>query len=174
MNQIRTFALLAVAFLALAASVPALAQKGSSGGSQGSYRGGSQGVTHGGYSGGYRGGYYGAYRGGYYGYPRVGVGFAFVGPAYWGYPGWGYPGWGYSGWDYPGYYYPSPYYYPPVVAVPAEPTVYIERGDANSPPEQSQGNWYYYCPEAKAYYPYVKQCSGGWQRVSPTPPGENR
>jgi len=58
--------------------------------------------------------------------------------------------------------------------VPAAATAYIERSDASSPPvQQSQGYWYF-CPEAKAYYPYVKQCTGGWQRVSPTPPGEIR
>lgn len=87
---------------------------------------------------------------------RVSVGFVFGGPAYW---------------THPAYYYPPPYYYyPQAVAVPAEPTVYIERGDAYTPPEQFQGYWYY-CPEAKAYYPYVKQCAGSWQRVSPKPPG---
>jgi len=142
MNKITTFALLAVALLAMAASVPALAG--------------------------------GGYHGGYYGYPRVSLGFAFVGPGYWGYPGWGYPGWGYPGWDYAGYYYPPPYYYyPQAAAMPAEPTAYIERSDAYSPPQQSQGYWYY-CAEAKAYYPYVKQCAGGWQRVSPTPPDANK
>jgi len=183
MNRIRTFALLAVALLAMAASVPALAQGGSRGGSQGSSRGGSQGgnhgaSSHGGYYGGSHAGYYRGSHGGYYGYPRVSVGFAFGGPYWgypgWGYPGWGYPGWGYAGWDYPGYYYPSPYYYPQAGGVPAAATAYVERSDASSPPvQQSQGYWYY-CPEAKAYYPYVKQCTGGWQRVSPTPPGENK
>jgi hypothetical protein len=56
-----------------------------------------------------------------------------------------------------------------VVGVPAEPTVYIERGDSSAEPEQSQGYWYY-CPDAKAYYPYVKHCAGTWQKVTPTPP----
>lgn len=28
----------------------------------------------------------------------------------------------------------------------------------------------YYCEEAKAYYPYVQQCPGGWRQVTPTPP----
>ncbi len=177
MNKIGTFALLAVALLAMAASVPALAQGGSRGGSQGGSRGVSQGGTHGASS---HGSYYRGSHGGYYSYPRVRVGFAFGGPAYWGYPGWGYPGWGYpgwgyAGWNYPGYYYSSPYYYyPQAVGVPAEPTAYIERSDASSPPvQQSQGYWYY-CPAAKAYYPYVKEGAGGWQRVSPTPPGENK
>jgi hypothetical protein len=95
-----------------------------------------------------------AHGGGHYGRPRVSVGFVFHGPGYWAYPG----------------YYGAPYYYyPRVVGVPAEPTVYIERGDSSAEPEPSQGYWYY-CPEAKAYYPYVKHCAGKWQRVSPTPP----
>jgi len=84
--------------------------------------------------------------------PRVSFGFAFAGPAFY----------------YPAYYYP-PYYYPRAIAVPAAPTVYIERGDAYTPTEQSQGYWYY-CPESKAYHPYVKHCPGGWQKHTPTPP----
>lgn len=85
------------------------------------------------------------------GHARVSVGFAFGGPA------WYYPP--------PYYYYP---YYPPVVAAPSQPTVYVERGDSYAPPQQSEGFWYY-CPETKAYYPYVSQCAKGWQKVSPTP-----
>ena len=69
----------------------------------------------------------------------------------------------------PYYYspYPYPYYYPPVVTVPSSPT-YIEQG-SRQPPAQSQAYWYY-CADAKAYYPYVKECPGGWQRVAPQPP----
>lgn len=70
---------------------------------------------------------------------------------------------------YPSYYYPyPPAYYPPVVTVPASPPVYVERGDTQAPPEVQ--NYWYYCPDEKAYYPYVKQCPGGWQRVVPQPP----
>lgn len=62
----------------------------------------------------------------------------------------------------------DPYYYspPPVVVVPSAPPVYVERGDA---PEQS---WWYYCEQPRAYYPYVKTCPVGWQRVPPTPPAQ--
>ena len=85
---------------------------------------------------------------------RAHFGFYFSAPAYWYYPA-------------PYSYYPPAYYYPP--AAPAQPTVYIERGSGEaSQPEQSQGQWYY-CPETKAYYPYVKQCAGGWQRVPAQP-----
>jgi hypothetical protein len=72
-------------------------------------------------------------------------------------------------WSYPSpYYYYPPAYYPPVVAAPAEPPVYVERGDTSPARERAQDYWYY-CPETQAYYPYVKQCARGWQRVAPQP-----
>jgi hypothetical protein len=66
---------------------------------------------------------------------------------------------------YPYYYHPY-YYYPPVVVQPSPP-VYVERGE--SQPAPAQEYYWYYCADAKMYYPYVKQCPGGWQRVSPQP-----
>ena len=68
-------------------------------------------------------------------------------------------------WYYPPYY--SPYYYPPAVAAPAAPQTYIEQGGAQAAPAQS--SFWYYCAESKTYYPYVKECTGGWQRVTPQP-----
>jgi hypothetical protein len=91
------------------------------------------------------------------GHVRFGV---FVGPGYW------YPPPYYA---YPPYY--SPYYYPPVVTAPAAPPTYVEQGvapPAQAAPAQAQGFWYY-CDGTKAYYPYVKDCPGGWQRVAPQP-----
>ena len=79
---------------------------------------------------------------------RVGV---FIGPAW--YPPF-YP------YYYPPYYYP--YYYPPVVSAPI---TYIEQA---SPQTLASGYWYY-CGESNGYYPYVKECPGGWQQVSPVP-----
>ncbi|OGA15975.1 MAG: hypothetical protein A3I63_10375 [Betaproteobacteria bacterium RIFCSPLOWO2_02_FULL_66_14] len=78
------------------------------------------------------------------------------------------------GWPYWGpYVAPFPYYYPPyqerIVVVPSEPTVYVEQPRAA--PAADAGYWYY-CGGAGAYYPYVKECPGGWQRVAPRPPGE--
>lgn len=111
----------------------------------------------------YRGGVY--YRGGYYyGGPRVGVGIAIGGP-YW---GWG-PGY------YPPYYaYPPYYYYPPaVVTVPAAPPTYIEQGQSEAAPRAeapAAGVWYF-CPVSNGYYPYVRDCPGGWQTVPAQPPG---
>ncbi|OGA66905.1 MAG: hypothetical protein A3F77_01185 [Betaproteobacteria bacterium RIFCSPLOWO2_12_FULL_67_28] len=75
------------------------------------------------------------------------------------------------GWPYWGY--PYPYYYPPyqpsVVVVPSEPTVYVERPGGPAAPESAA--YWYYCEGAGAYYPYVRECPGGWQHVSPRPPG---
>ena len=97
----------------------------------------------------------------------VGVGFGFGFPGYWGYPApYYYPP------TYPYYY--DPYYYPaygyPGYGYPAVPTTYVEQG-TQSAPAQQQGQWWYYCNEAGAYYPYVRECAGGWQRVAPRPPG---
>ena len=68
------------------------------------------------------------------------------------------------------YYYPpyvyAPYSYPPTYATYAPP-VYVDQRPA---PVQQAFSWYY-CASSNGYYPYVTQCPGGWQRVSPTPPG---
>jgi hypothetical protein len=96
---------------------------------------------------------------------RVGIG-VYLGP------GIGYPVYRPA---YP-YYQPYPYgWSPPVMAVPAEPPVYIERG--NDAPAYSggtngqlpQGYWYR-CNEPDGYYPYITQCPGGWLQVPAQPP----
>jgi hypothetical protein len=90
--------------------------------------------------------------GGYHGHARIHYGFYFGAPLY-------------SPW-----YYPPPYYYPQTIVVPTSPPVYIERGDEQAAPQAQ--SWWYYCPESKTYYPYVKQCPGGWQKVAPQPPAQ--
>jgi hypothetical protein len=111
---------------------------------------------------------------------RVGVG-VYVGPGwygrpYWGGPYWGGPYWGWRPyyWGPPAYYYPPTYSYPAPVVVQPAPQVYIERDPppaaAPAPAPQQPSQWWYFCPGASAYYPYVKECAGGWQRVSPQPP----
>jgi len=93
----------------------------------------------------------------WHGGPRVHFGVAVGGPLWWG------PGY------YPPYYYP-PYYPPVVVMPPSSPPTYVEQGsDVQATPRPSQSSWYY-CAESKAYYPYVKECPGEWQRVAPQPP----
>ena len=93
--------------------------------------------------------------------------------------------------SYPYSYYGAPYYggpyYPPAPAyyplVQPAPVTYIERSDEpqintqvapNDSSQDSQESWWYYCVDAKAYYPYVNQCPGGWLRVAPQPaPGSD-
>jgi len=63
-------------------------------------------------------------------------------------------------------WYPAPYYYyPPPVVVARAPMTYIERREV----APASTDWWYYCQQSSGYYPYVKTCPGGWQKVSPTP-----
>jgi hypothetical protein len=84
------------------------------------------------------------------------------------------PGWGPWWWGYPGYpyYYPYyPYYYPDYYE---PPVVMEERTPAYSgqTPQGEDQNYWYFCPDSKNYYPYVKTCPKGWLKVVPhrTPP----
>lgn len=75
---------------------------------------------------------------------------------------------------------PYPYWPPRVVHMPATvviatppPTVYVEQSPTILPavpatmvPALEPGYWYY-CNEAGAYYPQVRQCAGNWHKVSP-------
>ena len=98
------------------------------------------------------GGFHGhhGFRDGFHGHHGFHPGFrsrVFIGPGLWIGPGWG------------PYWYPP--YYPPVYTTPivTEPTTYIEQSPAPS--------YWYYCESARAYYPYVQQCPGGWLTVVP-------
>ena len=73
------------------------------------------------------------------------------------------------GWPYypPSYYHPYPSY-PPTVIVQSTP-VYVEQGSAPAAPAQAPNYWYY-CDNPQGYYPYVKECPTGWQKVAPQPP----
>ena len=70
-------------------------------------------------------------------------------------PGWWGPGW----WGAP-----YPYYVAPPVVVQPPPTAYIQQE-----PAPSTETYWYYCQDAGAYYPYVKECPGGWTQVVPQP-----
>jgi hypothetical protein len=70
---------------------------------------------------------------------------------------------------YPVYPYPAPVYGYPQPA-PLSPSAYVEQGpDQAAAPAQAQGDWYY-CADSKSYYPYVRDCAAGWQRVPAQPP----
>lgn len=95
-----------------------------------------------------------------HGHVRFGV---FIGGPYW------------SPWGYyppPTYYYP-PSYYPPVV-IERQAPIYIEQAApaAVAPAPAPQTSFWYYCSAAKGYYPYVKECPSGWQKVLPQPPDQ--
>ncbi len=68
-------------------------------------------------------------------------------------------------------YFYAPYYFPPYYADPAYAgSVYIEQGGAPPQGKIAPEVAWYFCNDAKAYYPYVTTCPSPWQRVSPTPP----
>ncbi|MCB5190811.1 hypothetical protein LG198_08745 [Methylobacillus arboreus] len=93
-------------------------------------------------------------------------------------PGFG-PGFYGPGW---GPYYPRPYYgvptypyYPPVIVAPAPapvpPPVYIEQAPQQSAaPQSADSAYWYHCNQPEGYYPYIKECPSGWQKVAPQPP----
>lgn len=81
---------------------------------------------------------------------------------HWGYS-YGYP-YGYPyGSPYTPYYPGFPFYYSPPVVVEREPQPYIQ---------QHQYYWYF-CQNPEGYWPYIRECPGGWLQVVPqtTPPG---
>jgi hypothetical protein len=55
--------------------------------------------------------------------------------------------------------------------------VYIEQQQAPAAPPPAPvaaapADYWYYCAAAQGYYPYVKECPGGWQKVLPQPPAQ--
>ncbi len=78
------------------------------------------------------------------------------------------PGWG-AAWPVP--YYPSYYpyyrnpYYAPRVIVEERPQEFISRENQVN----EEGNYWYYCRKPEGYYPYIKECPGGWMKVIPPP-----
>jgi hypothetical protein len=99
--------------------------------------------------------------------PRVGIHIGV--PLFWNWP-WPPAGYVAPYGAYPPHYpYPLYYPYPPIVREPAPPPVYIERA-VERDDASAQGYWYY-CDRPEGYYPYVRECPGGWERVAPRPPG---
>ncbi len=163
-----TFALV-VALILLAGHAFPTDARGASGGG---FRGGGGGGFHGGGAGwagggrfhggasGWRGGFHGsgpAWGGGFHGGTRVFIG----GVGWWGWPGWWGPGWWGPGW----WGSPYPYYADPPVVIQQTPTEYIQQA-----PTSPQQAYWYFCQSVGAYYPYVKECPGGWIQVVPQAP----
>jgi len=98
------------------------------------------------------------------GYNRFNFGIN-LGPGYYGYPSYDY---------YDPFFYPPIYSYPPAVVMPTPPIVlpqappvYLQQETTTA--IQPQTNYWHYCSNPNGYYPYVKQCPGGWLQVNPQP-----
>jgi len=161
------------------------------GGATGGFHGGGVGGLHDGAAGGFRGGATGGFRGGgergLHGGGRDGFHgdgrgefhgrgfddrharferfdhfhrFGFVGPAF---------SFGVFPFFWDPFWFPSPYpaytYAPPLVIQP-ESQEYIQQ-----PSSATTSTYWYYCVDAKSYYPYTQECPGGWLKVAPTPVG---
>jgi len=63
------------------------------------------------------------------------------------------------GYDYPYYYAPYDYPVGDYAASPPAPVAVVP-----------QKQYWYWCAQSKAYYPYVQTCAGAWQPVPTTPP----
>jgi hypothetical protein len=61
---------------------------------------------------------------------------------------------------------PPPNYPAPVVIVPYRPPEYVET-DPDAPVVAPPKNFWYFCPDAGGYYPYVEECPEGWELVAP-------
>ena len=152
-----TWAIVVVGLLLVGSAIPTEAAGGGPGGFHGGGSGGSGGAPRGSawvggggfHGGGFQGGH-GFHGGGFHGGTRVFIG---GGVGWWGWPGWWGPAYTYS------------FYADPPVVVQQGPTEYIQQDP--SPPSAPQ--YWYYCQNARAYYPYVKECPGGWMQVVPAP-----
>ncbi len=96
----------------------------------------------------------------------IGYGIGSMGRAPYYAPSYGYPPVGYGA-NY--YGYPPNYGYPPVVAAPSAPPIYIQQEVVQVQPQAQGDNYWHYCRKPDGYYPYVKNCPGGWIQVAPEP-----
>ena len=95
----------------------------------------------------------------------IGYGIGSMGRAPYYAPFYGYPPVGYGA----NYGYPLNYGYPPVVSAPSAPPIYIQQEVVQVQPQTQGENYWHYCRKPDGYYPYVKNCPGGWLQVAPEP-----
>jgi hypothetical protein len=100
--------------------------------------------------------------------PRIWAGGNWYQGNYMGRPGWYWVvGGNYYYYPRPIYPYPTPYIAPTVVVpvtMPAPVTTPIKLES------QPQGQVWYFCESANAYYPYVSECNGEWKTMPAIPP----
>lgn len=77
--------------------------------------------------------------------------------------------WGYAPYFYDPFFYSRRWNDRPIVIEQPAPQVYVEQPQAYAQAAPTNNYWYF-CEAAQAYWPYVKECPGGWQRVVPQPP----
>jgi len=121
------------------------------GGRYNGWRGYGYGHNFGGFGGGY------GFRGGYRYGGRSGFGVFLGAPIY----NYGFP---YYNYGYPYFYSPPP----TVVTIPTPAPIYIQQTPMVTRPNGTA--YWYYCTNPEGYYPSVKNCPNGWQKVAPTPP----
>jgi hypothetical protein len=68
----------------------------------------------------------------------------------------------------------APYAYAPYAYYPYAVRQYPVYSEPPAYVEPAQPSYWYFCPDAQAYYPYVTSCPGGWTKVVPTPPSAGR
>ncbi|MBP6279517.1 MAG: hypothetical protein KA388_07115 [Rhodocyclaceae bacterium] len=93
-----------------------------------------------------------------YGGPRVSLS---LGPHY--------GPWGYAPYFHDPFFYSRRWNDRPIVIEQPAPQVYVEQPQAYAQAAPTNNDWYF-CEAAQAYWPYIKECPGGWQRVVPQPP----
>ena len=99
---------------------------------------------------------------------NLGISVGGYSPGFYGSGFYGPGSYGYRSYGYPDPFFSRPYYsYPPTVVVPVTPPVYIQQEQAR--PVRQQINYWHYCQNPEGYYPYVKNCPGGWLQVAPQP-----
>jgi hypothetical protein len=180
--------ILALTILALT-TTPAFARMGGGGGFHGGggggFHGGGMSGFHGGGGTGFHGGGMGVHGGGGGGF-HGGGGTGFQGRAFHGgdFRGREFHGGAFRGHDhdhdfdrfhrfgffgdfgFAGPFFWDPFWFPgPYPAYAYAPPLVIQ------PEPQAAPTYWYYCVDAKAYYPYTQQCPGGWLKVAPTPVG---
>lgn len=68
--------------------------------------------------------------------------------------------------------YVQPYYVEPAYASPPLASLPPPHNGAQISTLTMPGSqWWYFCKTPEGYYPYVRECPSGWEKVSPTPPG---
>ncbi len=102
---------------------------------------------------------------------NLGISVGGYSPGFYGSGFYGPGSYGYRSYGYPDPFFSRPYYsYPPTVVVPVTPPVYIQQEQVR--PVRKQANYWHYCQNPEGYYPYVKNCPGGWLQVAPQPPAQ--